>query len=1207
MKMNFTPSHSLQIIFPFLLFALTSDALAGTITSTATGGNWSADTTWAGGMTPAPGDDVIILAGATVHISNAIPITINSLTNNGTLDVISGSTASNFSFTVTGAFNNNGTFNYAPPSITNKNVTCDMGSLVNTGTFTTSARGAGSGSGSNSINITGDWTNSGTYIHNYSVVTFSGIPSTITGATSFYDITISNSGPVIIDNSTTITINDTWTNNYTGLAMTTGTVKFTGTSNISAAGRNTTFNNIEIDNSPATFTANKNFDIEGNWVNDGGTFVPNTYTVTFSGTTTQHISGNTTFYDLTLSNTVDFTTSVITINNTLSNSSGTMTPGTSTIIFTGSAGSIIGSSAKNFYNLQINSDANISHTSGRGNIHIDNSFLNNGTFTEATARTFFFDKSGATETMSGTGATTFGNLTVGGTGLSLPTTLNISSGFDMKGQAITFDCSNSSLTATTGTATFLAPCDIKNGTSVSGTYATFYNLTANAGVVQVDVPYVTVTNIFNLAGTNTYTIGSNKLTLNGPITGTGFITGSSTSNLTIDGIAGIAYFDQTSDRITNMLHDFTVNTGGVVTLGNKLYINAGTSPGTVTANGSINTGSTTTDNSAANLVICSNQDGTASVGNSSGTITGSVTVERYIATGTDGSPEHAKSWQLLAVPSTGSQTIHEAWQENGTTSAGYGTTITGTGTGFDITASPSMKTYDPSSESYTGVSGTGIPIYNQNGYFLFVRGDRTVTDPNAAATTTILRTTGTLIFGPTVPVTVADGQFESVGNPYASAIDMRNFLLSGGTSQNYIVWDPRLGGAYGYGGFQTLTEIGSNFYAVPGHGSYGYFNSSADNVTDNYIQSGQAFFIQASGSNGSLSFDESAKATGSALVTTPTGPAAFPQYLSTGLFAVNPDHTCYLIDGVLNIFGDNYNNNVDNSDARKLVNSSENLGIERDGRLLAVERRRTLHTQDTIFLQISNLKAPADYRLVFTANKIDISGLQPYLEDSYLRTKTPLHISDTTLIDFSTDGNPASTDVNRFRIVLDAAGGPLPLTFTNVKAYTKNNAIAVDWQVDNQSGIASYDVEKSASGIDFFKSASISSDSALSGNYEWIDEGPATGYNYYRIRSIATNGSAIYSNVVKAYISSGTSRIVIYPNPISGNMVHLRLENEPAGNYYINLLNTAGQVIAHDMITVSETGMVYHDLALPGNLAPGVYSLRVQNAAGNAAKLNFVK
>ena len=163
--------------------------------------------------------------------------------------------------------------------------------------------------------------------------------------------------------------------------------------------------------------------------------------------------------------------------------------------------------------------------------------------------------------------------------------------------------------------------------------------------------------------------------------------------------------------------------------------------------------------------------------------------------------------------------------------AGYGTMITSdvagaTGQpspGFDAATSPgpSVKVYDYLTNLYVGPPNTNATqVYNQKGYFVFVRGDRSVYTSAGTANPTILRTKGTL-FTPTPPAnvppvtTVVAGDFESVGNPYASAIDMRNITLTGGTQQFFTVWDPRLGGAYNYGAFQTLSSVVEISTATP--------------------------------------------------------------------------------------------------------------------------------------------------------------------------------------------------------------------------------------------------------------------------------------------------------------------------------------------------------------------------------------------------------
>ena len=50
---------------------------------------------------------------------------------------------------------------------------------------------------------------------------------------------------------------------------------------------------------------------------------------------------------------------------------------------------------------------------------------------------------------------------------------------------------------------------------------------------------------------------------------------------------------------------------------------------------------------------------------------------------------------------------------------------------------------------------------------------------------------------------------------------------------------------------------------------------------------------------------------------------------------------------------------IDGMDAKKSVNTSENLSVKSNGQLLAVERKQTMIANDTTFLNFTGMKAQA--------------------------------------------------------------------------------------------------------------------------------------------------------------------------------------------------------------------------------------------------------
>jgi len=407
------------------------------------------------------------------------------------------------------------------------------------------------------------------------------------------------------------------------------------------------------------------------------------------------------------------------------------------------------------------------------------------------------------------------------------------------------------------------------------------------------------------------------------------------------------------------------------------------------------------------LTLCSSDTMTARIGElGSNRIIGNVVVERYI-------PNHTKAWQLLSIPTMG-QTINASLQEGnvalGNTKLGYGTIITGTGTGFDITtALPSMKTYNPTTGLWDGITSTSSLVNTNKGYMIFVRGDRNVTAYNQSATSTKLRTTGILytpMDNPPPTINVLADKYESVNNFYASSIDFSKLGRTGGVQNAYYIWDPKLTNssvsAYGYGGYQTFVWNGLGYDVVPGGGSYVNGNTN--------IESGQAFFVKTFGSSGTISFSESAKSTTSSLVTRNSNN---DMSITTNLSVVSGGNTI-LIDGVMSKFGSRYSNSIDVLDIRKISNT-EGIGLIRDGIKLTAEYRKNISRVDTIFFNLTQLRVQT-YQLDFRSQ--NMVNIMATLIDNFLGTETSLYLIGGSEILFNVTSDPASFASNRFYLIV---------------------------------------------------------------------------------------------------------------------------------------------------------------------------------------------
>lgn len=521
------------------------------------------------------------------------------------------------------------------------------------------------------------------------------------------------------------------------------------------------------------------------------------------------------------------------------------------------------------------------------------------------------------------------------------------------------------------------------------------NVTVDGGTFQVSTNQ-TLNNLNLTSGTVIIDAGV-TLTINGTITRTsGVIQGTATSNLVITGASGTIAFDQTTPGTTNVLKNLTITGSGTTTLGNALNITAGSSSGVVT----VGTGATLT--TGGFLTFKSDANGTAQVAEigSGGSITGNVTVERYLPA--------RRAWRLLTAPVKGNtnNSINVNWQ--GTNNEGVLLWHpSGNGTnGLSVGPQANIFNYTNGWQAISNTTTSPLFTQNDNNAFLVFptgpHGSTTITG-NTTPIATTLKPKGELITG-SVTKNLTAYQLYLIGNPYASPINTETLVQPNSGNKVWLL-DPSLGSFGGYVAFD-----GINWSVLP-------------TGNDKNIQSGQAFFV-ANSATTTFTISESHKVSGNS--NTWFGKTANTENTENTdkirvLLYKQDNANWRLADGILTVSSAIGNDAVDATDTNKMTNFNENILFRNGTSNLAIEYRGLPLAGTVQPMRLTGTTVQPYQLRVYTENYSN-SDLQPYIEDTQTGTLTAIPI-DGSIVTLPFTGQVANsaTPDTRFRISYQAA------------------------------------------------------------------------------------------------------------------------------------------------------------------------------------------
>lgn len=159
-------------------------------------------------------------------------------------------------------------------------------------------------------------------------------------------------------------------------------------------------------------------------------------------------------------------------------------------------------------------------------------------------------------------------------------------------------------------------------------------------------------------------------------------------------------------------------------------------------------------------------------------------------------------------------------------------------------------------------------------------------------------------------------------------------------------------------------------------------------------------------------------------------------------------------------------------------------------------------------------------------------------------------------------------------------------------AATGNSDVVLNWTTLSEDGAGVFEVQRfNANRFETIGAVSATGYSMTASHYQFVDQNPNPGRNFYRVKLIGLNGSTDYSEYCETMMGAGRGEIMtsvnLFPNP-AGADVTVSVTGMPVDDAVITLMDQSGRI-------VSSTNMSNNIASLDiTGLSSGIYLIKVE-------------
>ncbi len=170
----------------------------------------------------------------------------------------------------------------------------------------------------------------------------------------------------------------------------------------------------------------------------------------------------------------------------------------------------------------------------------------------------------------------------------------------------------------------------------------------------------------------------------------------------------------------------------------------------------------------------------------------------------------------------------------------------------------------------------------------------------------------------------------------------------------------------------------------------------------------------------------------------------------------------------------------------------------------------------------------------------------------------------------------------------------LPISWKSFTGETDNKVNYLKWITATEENTELFEVQRSADGINFETIGLVAAAGSSSSDklYNFDDNNPIIGVNYYRLRLVELDGTTEYSNVIALEVKGDKKPYIFYPNPVTEVLTY-QFTTEQEGDVIVEVMDALGRVIkSENKNSVAGSNQLFIDMS---NLVSGTYSIRVRH------------